>query len=105
MKFRSNNCMAVHLPDLKKAEAFYSGVLGFRLLAKTSAQLEYDTGRVLFYVNKSDVSRPPVASFTVISTREAKTILEQNGCEIIAVHDRSLSFKDPFGFVYDLVED
>jgi catechol 2,3-dioxygenase-like lactoylglutathione lyase family enzyme len=105
MKFRSNNCMAVHLADLKKAEAFYSGVLGFRLLAKTATQLEYDTGRVLLYVKKSNLARPPVPSFSVINARQAKAVLEQNGCEILEDGIRSLSFKDPFGFVYELVED
>ena len=55
MKFRSNNCVAIDLPDLKKAEAFYSGVMNFRLLGKTSSQLEYDTGRFVLYINKHDL--------------------------------------------------
>lgn len=97
--------MAVHLDDLKKAEAFYSGVLGFRLLAKTDLQLEYDTGRVLLCVRKSNVTRPPAPTLSVISTRAAKAMLEQNGCEILEDRVRSLSFKDPFGFVYELTED
>lgn len=105
MKFRSNNCVAVHLPDLRKAEAFYSGVMGFRLLAKTNSQLEYDTGRFLFYVNKGTKIRPPIPSFTVINAAAAKTHLEQNGCEILEDHGGSLYFKDPFGMVYDVIED
>ena len=105
MKFRSNNCVSVHLPDLRKAEAFYSGVLGFRLLAKTAAQLEYDTGRFLLYINKDAKPRPPIPSFTVINASAAKAHLEQNGCEIIEEHGSSLYFKDPFGLVYDVIQD
>jgi catechol 2,3-dioxygenase-like lactoylglutathione lyase family enzyme len=105
MKFRSNNCVSVHLPDLRKAEAFYSGVLGFRLLAKTAAQLEYDTGRFLLYINKDAKAHPPIPSFTVINASAARTHLEQNGCEIIEEHGSSLYFKDPFGLVYDVIQD
>jgi catechol 2,3-dioxygenase-like lactoylglutathione lyase family enzyme len=105
MKFRSNNCVAVHLPDLKQAEAFYSGVLGFRLLAKTAAKLEYDTGRFLLYVNKGVNVAAPIPSFTVINAQAARAHLERSGCEIIDDHGGSLHFKDPFGIVYDVIED
>lgn len=105
MKFRSNTSLSVHVPDLRKAEAFYSGVLGFRLLTKNDAQLEYDTGRVQLNVHKSADLRSPVPSFTVIDARTAKCHLEQNGCEIVEDHGRTVRFKDPFGFVYDLTED
>jgi catechol 2,3-dioxygenase-like lactoylglutathione lyase family enzyme len=105
MKFRSNNCVAVHLPDLRKAEAFYTGVMGFRLLAKSATQLEYDTGRFLLHVNKGSKLRSPIPSFTVISTQAAKAHLEQNGCEIIDDRGGSLYFKDPFGMIYDVIED
>jgi catechol 2,3-dioxygenase-like lactoylglutathione lyase family enzyme len=105
MKFRSNNCVSVHLPDLRKAEAFYSGVLGFRLLAKSASQLEYDTGRFLLYVNKAAKVRPPIPSFTVINAAAAKAHLESSGCEIVEDRAGGLYFKDPFGMVYDVIED
>ena len=105
MKFRSNNCVSVHLPDLRKAEAFYSGVLGFRLLSKTASQLEYDTGRFLLFVNKGAKARPPIPSFTVINAAAAKSHLESNGCEVIEDRKGGLYFKDPFGMVYDVIED
>jgi len=105
MKFRSNNCVSVHLPDLRKAEAFYSGVLGFRLLAKSSAQLEYDTGRFLLHINKSPQVHSPIPSFTVINAAAAKVHLQQNGCEIVEDRGGSLHFKDPFGVIYDVIED
>ncbi|MDB5975864.1 MAG: hypothetical protein JWR07_2624, partial [Nevskia sp.] len=39
--FRSNSEIAVHVANLEKAEHFYAEVLGFRLLAKTTRQLEF----------------------------------------------------------------
>ena len=105
MKFRSNNCVSVHLPDLRKAEAFYSGVLGFRLLAKSASQLEYDTGRFLLYINKGPKIRPPNPSFTLISAPAARAQLEANGCEVVEERGGSLYFQDPFGVVYDVIED
>jgi catechol 2,3-dioxygenase-like lactoylglutathione lyase family enzyme len=90
---------------LRKAEAFYSGVLGFRLLAKSPTQLEYDTGRFLLYVNKGATVCPPIPSFTVINAAAAKAHLESNGCEVIEDRDGGLYFKDPFGMVYDVIQD
>lgn len=105
MKFRSNNCVRVHLPDLKKAEAFFSGVLGFRLTDKSTTQLEYDTGRFLLCINKSEQPLSAIPSFTVINAQAAKEHLLANGCEIVEDRGNSLYFRDPFGMVYDVIED
>ncbi len=54
MKFRSNNCIAIHLRDMKEAEKFYSEIMGFKLKKKTKNQLEYQTGHFLLYINKAN---------------------------------------------------
>lgn len=105
MKFRSNNCVAIYLPDLRKAEAFYSGVMGFRLASKDPTQLEYDTGRFSLCIHKSPATKAPVPSFTVISIEEARRHLEANQCVITQDPEGGLHFKDPFGVTYHLVED
>ena len=105
MKFRSNNCVAIYLPDLKKAEAFYTGVMGFRLASKDPTQLEYDTGRFSLCIHKSVAAKPPVPSFTVISIEAARSHLEANHCSVVQDPDGSFHFKDPFGVTYHLVED
>jgi catechol 2,3-dioxygenase-like lactoylglutathione lyase family enzyme len=105
MKFRSNNCVAIYLPDLKKAEAFYTGVMGFRLASKDPTQLEYDTGRFSLCIHKSAAAKPPVPSFTVISIEAARSHLEANHCSVVQDPDGSFHFKDPFGVTYHLVED
>lgn len=105
MKFRSNNCVAIFLPDLKKAEAFYSGVMNLRLASKSATQLDYDTGKFSLSIHQSAEPRPPIPSFTVINIAAARTHLEQNGCEILEAPNHGLYFKDPLGVLYHVVED
>jgi catechol 2,3-dioxygenase-like lactoylglutathione lyase family enzyme len=50
--FRSNCEIAIHVPDLAQAEAFYGGVLGFRLVTKSVDLLEFDTGSLRLFVNR-----------------------------------------------------
>jgi catechol 2,3-dioxygenase-like lactoylglutathione lyase family enzyme len=105
MKFQSNRCIAIHLPNLAKAERFYSDVLGFKLKSKSRAYLEYDTGHFLLYINKSAKARPPIPSFDVKSVPEAKAHLKAHGCKILIDRGGSLYFCDPFGITYDVIED
>ena len=104
MIFRSNNCIAIHLTDLDKAEKFYTKFMGFHLKNKTSSQLEYDTGHFLLYINKDAETQPPIPSFTVRNVKAAKLELIEQGCSIIEDRGDSLYFKDPFGIIYDMVE-
>jgi len=105
MKFRSNNGIAVHLTSLAKAERFYSDVLGFKLRSKTRSCLEYDTGHFLLYLNRSAKAQPPVPSFSVKSVAKARRLLKGARCQIVVDRGSSLYFRDPFGNVFDVVED
>jgi catechol 2,3-dioxygenase-like lactoylglutathione lyase family enzyme len=104
MKFKTNNCIGIKVGDLDKAEKFYSGVLGFTLKAKTKKMLEYDTGHLMLYVEKSEVLQPPVPSLSVTSSEEAKTFLINNGCELVSEFKEGFWFKDPFGITYDVIQ-
>lgn len=104
MKFLSNNCVAIHLKNLAKAEKFYSDILGFELKNKSKNQLEYDTGHFLLYINKSTKTQPPIPSFNVKNVKKAKKHLKDAGCKILVNRNNSLYFKDPFGIVYDIIE-
>jgi catechol 2,3-dioxygenase-like lactoylglutathione lyase family enzyme len=104
MKFRSNNCVAIHVKDLKKAERFYGDVLGFKLKSRARGYLCFNTGRFLLYINKSKKTQPPVPSFTVKSIREAKAHLKKAGCKIVHDWGGAIYFRDPFGIVYDAIE-
>lgn len=105
MKFISNHCIAIHLPSLAKAERFYSDVMGFKLKSKTRTSLEYDTGTLMLYVNRSKAAQPPTPSFGVKSLKRARRLLLGARCEILVDRGSSLYFRDPFGNVFDVVED
>jgi catechol-2,3-dioxygenase len=105
MKFRSNNCIAIHLTSLAKAERFYSDVLGFKLKSKTRTSLEYDTGAFRLYLNRSTKAQPPTPSFSVKSIAKAKRLLKGARCQILVDRGSSLYFRDPFGNIFDVIED
>lgn len=105
MKFRSTHSVCMQLPDLRKAESFYTGVMGFRLLAKNADHLEYDTGRLSLVIYKGVKARAISPSFSVISADTAKSHLVDNGCEIVEDQGKSLCFKDPFGMTHHVVQD
>jgi len=105
--FRSNSEIAVHVSSLEKAEHFYGEVLGFRLVAKTGRQLEFDTGKLRLYVNLD--SRPLtsfVPSFDVADREAAREYLEGAGCKPvhISTHPGLYYMRDPFGLLFDLAE-
>jgi catechol 2,3-dioxygenase-like lactoylglutathione lyase family enzyme len=104
-RFISNRCIAVHVTDLDRAAAFYGNAMGFPLLSRTNDQLEYDTGVLRLYVNRSAESSAPIPSFSVSDIAAAKRRLLESGCTIIDDRGGSLYFKDPFGAVFDVVED
>jgi catechol 2,3-dioxygenase-like lactoylglutathione lyase family enzyme len=105
MRFRSNNCVAIHLKSLAKAERFYSDVMGFKLKSKTRTCLEYDTGTLRLYINRSTANQPPTPSFSVKSIGKARRLLKGARCEIVVDRESSFYFRDPFGNVFDVVED
>jgi catechol 2,3-dioxygenase-like lactoylglutathione lyase family enzyme len=102
--FRSNNCIAIHLEDITAAENFYTNVMRFKLLTKSEASLEYDTGHFLLYVNRDLNTQPPIPSFTVKDMAAARHALLENGCIILREDSNSLYFRDPFGITYDIIE-
>ena len=105
MRFRSNTCVAVHLRSLAKAEHFYGDVLGFKLKRRTKTSLEFGTGALRLFVNRSAKAQPPIPSFSVRDIGKAKRLLKGAGCKIVADRGGSLYFRDPFGFVFDVIED
>jgi catechol 2,3-dioxygenase-like lactoylglutathione lyase family enzyme len=105
MRFRSNNCIAVHVRSLSKAESFYGDVLGFRLRKKTKKYLEFDTGVLRLFVNLSAKVQRPTPSFTVKNIARAKRLLKGGGCRILVDRGESLYFRDPFGMIFDVIEE
>jgi len=92
------------VPDIDKAEKFYSNVMGLKLLNKSDKQLVYNTIHFTLFVEKNDVVKPPVPSFTVDNINEARSELVDAGCEIVDEGNNWMWFKDPFGNVFDVIE-
>ncbi len=105
-RFRSDGNVAIHVPDLGKAEAFYGGVLGFRLVNRSAEHLEYDTGALHLWVNRDDAVQGFIPALAVPDYAAAKAHLEAAGCAIVREWPggKALYFRDPFGLVVDIVE-
>jgi catechol 2,3-dioxygenase-like lactoylglutathione lyase family enzyme len=104
-EFKTNGCIGLKVIDLDKAEKFYSEILKLQILSKNENQLVYNTGHLTFFIEKSDNAQAPVPSFSVDNFEEAKEILLNAGCEYIQGGKNWLWFKDPFGNVFDIIED
>ena len=105
--FRSSWEIAIHLPDLGRAEAFYGGVLGFPMVAKSDSLLQFDTGELMLYVNKdATASKGFIPSLEVSDAAAARRALEAAGCEIVCAYPDSLGFyfRDPFGMLLDVIQ-
>src|SRR5262245_5721322 len=99
VKFRANHDVAIHVPDLAAAEEFYGKQLGFKVKSRSPEQISLDAGAFTLWVNKDSKSRSYIPSFSVSDYGEARQLLEEAGCKT-----ESGYFKDPFGFVFDIVE-
>jgi catechol 2,3-dioxygenase-like lactoylglutathione lyase family enzyme len=106
VNFKTDGNFAIHVTDIRKAEDFYSTVLGFKLLRKSQEQLEYDTGAVRLYVNQDDRVVPFIPALEVKDYEEAKAHLIANGCTILKEFEghKALYFADSFGITIDIIE-
>jgi catechol 2,3-dioxygenase-like lactoylglutathione lyase family enzyme len=105
VSFKSNRDVAFEVKDLAAAEKFYGDVMGFELAERRGDSLVYETGHLTLYVKESGDPHPPMLSFRVPDLEEARSYLEENGCEITAEWDRALYFRDPLGVVHDIIKE
>ena len=101
--FSSNSDVAIHVPDLQKAEAFYGGALGFTVTSRGDDHLAFDTGRFTLWVNKDPHARSFVPSFDVSNHAAAKQVLEASGCKVLTA-GKVTYYQDPFGFLFDIIQ-
>lgn len=104
--FRSNSELAIEVADLDAALHFYAGVLGFRLVDRSEDHLELDTGALRLYVNRRPQQRAFIPSFDVDDAVAARRYLESSGCVTVPAGPdaEGVYFRDPFGFVFDVIE-
>lgn len=103
---RTNSCIGIKVPDLKKARKFYGDVLGLKIVEEESGEdmLVIDSGTLMIYIERSDVLQPPVPSFTAQNIDEIRQKVLDEGCEIIREFNSGFWFKDPFGITYDVIK-
>ncbi len=107
VEFTSNRDVAIEVPDLAPAEAFYAGTLGFHVVSRGDDFLEIDTGAFTLRVNCTrGPQRSFIPSLDVRDAATARAALEAAGCRIVreSAEGRGFYFEDPFGFVVDVVE-
>jgi catechol 2,3-dioxygenase-like lactoylglutathione lyase family enzyme len=103
--FQSNKDVAIHVSDLKRAEQFYAGVLGLRVIARSDSQLHLDAGSFNLWVNVADAARSFIPSFDVPDYEAAERHLVAAGCKKIqsSTEGGYAYFQDPFGFTFDII--
>ena len=106
VRFRANSEIAIHVPDLATAEAFYATVLGFRVVSRTTDQLTIDAGALRLYVNRDPgavISYIP--SLDVPDRAAADRHLRDAGVATVGAgtHATTTYYTDPFGLVFDIV--
>jgi|tagenome__1003787_1003787.scaffolds.fasta_scaffold20385533_2 catechol 2,3-dioxygenase-like lactoylglutathione lyase family enzyme len=106
LRFESGRDVAIHVPDLARARAFYGGVLGFRLILEDADKLAFQTGALTLWVNRDEQVASYIPSFDVPSYERAREHLIANGCRILreSPAEKALYFVDPFGIVADIIE-
>ena len=105
--FNATSCIAIHLPDLDKAAAFYSGVLGFEIVGRSDSELELSAGPLMLYVNKDlSAKRGFIPSVETTNFDEARAQLLAAGCTVVHEYGppRGMYFRDPFGQLMDVIE-
>ncbi len=105
-RFESSSDIAVHVPDLERARAFYNGVMGFRLVHEQEDKLAFHTGVFTLWVDLDDKAMPYIPGYGVVSYNQAKEHLSANGCRILQEfpEHKALYFVDPFGIVAAIIE-
>ena len=106
VRFTSNRDVAIEVPDLEPAEAFYAGTLGFSVRSRGDKYLELNTGAFTLWVHcVRGPRRSFIPSLDVRDLAKARECVEKAGCRIVqeAPDGRGFYFEDPYGFVMDVV--
>lgn len=105
LPFHANRELAVNVPDLAAARAFYGDVLGFPLRHECDKCLEFDAGALRLFVNrKPELPGVVVPSLDVSDLASAREALVRAGCTIVVEGKDGFWFRDPFGAVMDVIQ-
>jgi uncharacterized protein YndB with AHSA1/START domain len=104
-EFRSNRDVAIEVPDLARARAFYIDGLGFELCSESATHVEVNTGLVHLWIKGTEKARSFMPSLDVEHVARARSIVLTAGGRILegAGNDEGFVFTDPFGNAIDVV--
>ena len=102
--FTANRDLAIFTPDLDAAHDFYAGVMGLHCTERSATMLAFESGPLCLYVLRSESPQGFTPSFDVPDAAAARARLLSAGCEALADGDGPGHFRDPFGFVFDVME-
>ena len=100
----ANRDVAVFTPDLASAETFYDELFGAAPSERSDGHLRYDSGPLCLYVVKAAEPRGWTPSFDTPDAARTRERLLALGCEALTDGDGGGHFRDPFGFVFDVLE-
>ncbi|MEO8452556.1 MAG: SRPBCC domain-containing protein [Gemmatimonadota bacterium] len=105
-EFQSNRDVAIEVGDLGAAERFYSGVLGFPVVSRSDRHLALETGAFCLWINQAVEPQSFVPSLVVSDADRARKRLVEAGCTVVRQQagSRGFWFRDPFGYVVDVIE-
>jgi uncharacterized protein YndB with AHSA1/START domain len=105
LRFHANRDVAIEVPDLALAKAFYVDGLGLRLCAESATHLEVDAGMLRLWIKAAERASAFMPSFDVHDAARARAVVMQAGGRITSGHDSpdGFVFEDPFGFAIDVI--
>jgi len=108
MKFEYSPYIALQVKDHEKAIDFYKRVLGMEFIEESGNDiyLKKDSITFVFENNPDGAHKNVFFEFHVESVKEAREILEREGCSILEEYnDKSVMFSDPYGMRFHVWEE
>lgn len=104
-EFRSNRDVAIEVPDLTRARAFYVDGLGFTVCSESATHVEVDAGTLRLWIKGAGSTRSFMPSLDVANVARARSIVLTAGGRIVegSGNDDGFVFEDPFGLAIDVV--
>ncbi|MGB4851703.1 MAG: VOC family protein [Ignavibacteria bacterium] len=105
MKFEFSPHIAFQVRDYEKAKKFYEDILGMENIKSTEKETHFKSGNINFYMENNEGGFT-FFEFKVENIKEAKELLEKEGCHITKVYgEKSIMFADPYGMRFHIWED
>jgi len=102
---KTTNEVIFRTRDLDAVRAYYSGLLGFRIVLEKDGMLGFDTGAFNVYFERGE-PHGAVFEFVVDDIPRAKEKLVAAGCTVLEENPSvpRVYLRDPFGLAFNITE-